>query len=450
MDKTSEFIEKSKSIHGDKYDYSNAVYVNSTTKIILICKKHGEFEQNAKNHLKGKGCSKCAGKNMTTLDFIEKVKDMHGNMYDYSKTIYINAKTNITIICKTHGGFELTPNKHLQKRGCQLCSRIHQYDDKRDSLEDFIAKSKETHGNKYDYRNTRYVNSTTKVNIVCKEHGEFLQMPSVHKNGMGCQKCGKNHIPSNYEFIEKSKEMHGDNYEYPNILYLNNSTPVNIVCKIHGTFKQRPDCHLRGGGCFQCRNKTIQLQKRKTIDVFMQESDEVHGDTYDYSKVEYIDSDSKIIIICKKHGEFLQCPRHHLRGGGCIKCNPMSYSKSQIKWLTFINPSIQHAENGGEYCIPKTKYKADGYFKETNTIYEFHGDYWHGNPTIYDKDKMNMVSKKTFGELYQRTLEKEEIIRKLGYNLVTMWENDWNKINNSIKILQKKIRIKYSHSKYLK
>jgi G:T-mismatch repair DNA endonuclease (very short patch repair protein) len=128
----------------------------------------------------------------------------------------------------------------------------------------------------------------------------------------------------------------------------------------------------------------------------------------------------------------------------------VSYSKSQIKWLTFLNQSIQHAENGGEYCIPETKYKADGYCKENNTIYEFHGDFWHGNPTIYDKNEMNMIVKKTFGELYQRTLEKEKIIQNLGYNLVTMWENDWKKINNSIKILQKKIKIKYSHYKYLK
>jgi hypothetical protein len=433
------FVEKAIRIHGDKYDYSKAVYVNSDSKIIIICKKHGGFEQNAKNHLKGKGCSKCAGKNMTTLDFIEKAKELHGDTYDYSDVHYITAKTNITIICKKHGKFVLTPNKHLQKRGCQLCSKTNQYDEKRDSLEDFVTKSKEAHGDRYDYTNTRYINSTTRVNIICKEHGEFLQMPSVHKNGMGCQKCGKNHKPSNDEFIEKALEFHGETYDYSNVVYVNNSSPVNIVCKLHGMFKQRPDCHLRGG-CYQCRNETIKLQKRKTVDVFIQESKEVHGNSYDYSKVEYVDSDTPVKIICKKHGEFLKCPRHHLRGGGCMKCTPKTYSKSQINWLTFLNPTIQHAENGGEYCIPETKYRADGYCKETNTIYEFHGDYWHGNPKVFDKDKMNMVSKKTFGELYQKTLEKEEIIRKLGYNLVVMWEKDWINLNRSIRKLQRLFR----------
>lgn len=105
-----------------------------------------------------------------------------------------------------------------------------------------------------------------------------------------------------------------------------------------------------------------------------------------------------------------------------------------------LSKSIQHAENGGEYCIPETKYRADGYCKETNTIYEFHGDYWHGNPKLFDKDKMNMVSKKTFGELYQRTLEKEEIIKKLGYNLVVMWERDWINLNRSVRKLQRLFR----------
>lgn len=435
------FVEKAKLVHGDRYDYSKADYVNTTSKLIIICKKHGDFLQNAKNHLKGKGCGKCAGKNITTFDFIEKARELHRDIYDYSKTTYVNAKTNITIICKSHGEFELTPNKHLQKRGCQLCSRIDQYNDKRDSLEEFIDKSKEVHGDRYDYTNTRYINSTTRVNIVCKEHGKFLQMPSVHKNGMGCQKCGKNHRPSNDEFIEKAKEIHGDTYDYSFVVYVNQSTLVNILCKIHGMFQQRPECHLRGG-CFQCRNEIIRLIKRKSIDVFIQESKEVHGDTYDYSKVEYIDSDTPIKIICKKHGELLQRPRHHLRGSGCIKCNPMGYSKSQIKWLTFLHLSIQHAENGGEYCIPETKYRADGYCKETNTIYEFHGDYWHGNPKLFDKDKMNMVSKKTFGELYQLTLKKEEVIKKLGYNLVVMWERDWINLNRSVQKLQRLFRMK--------
>ena len=117
-----------------------------------------------------------------------------------------------------------------------------------------------------------------------------------------------------------------------------------------------------------------------------------------------------------------------------------------MKYLNFISKLnkifIQHAENGGEYIIEG--YKMDGYCKETNTIYEFHGDFWHGNPKIYKHDEINKKNGKTFGELYQNTIKREEMIKKLGYNLIVMWEYDWNKINKSIKNIQ---RIYHKYSK---
>ena len=142
----------------------------------------------------------------------------------------------------------------------------------------------------------------------------------------------------------------------------------------------------------------------------------------------------------------------HLSGSGCNECGFIRflksrkryYSKIQIVWLTFQsilnNIIIQHAENGGEFKIKNSNFLADGFCKETNTIYEFHGDYWHGNPNIYNKVDINEVSKKTFGELYQKTLEREQLIRDMGFNLVVMWESDWNKINNSIRTLQRLFR----------
>jgi len=114
----------------------------------------------------------------------------------------------------------------------------------------------------------------------------------------------------------------------------------------------------------------------------------------------------------------------------------------QICWLNFIskfyNINIQHAENGGEYRL--NKLKIDGFCKENNTIYEFHGDFWHGNPKKFNENDYNSICKTTFGKLYQKTLEREQQIRNLGYNLVVMWEHDWTNINKSIKILQKRFR----------
>ena len=121
-----------------------------------------------------------------------------------------------------------------------------------------------------------------------------------------------------------------------------------------------------------------------------------------------------------------------------------NFSKLQILWLNLLsklnNIHIQHAVNDSEYKIPNTRYYADGYCKETNTIYEFHGDYWHGCPKRYNPNALNQVCNKTFKELYENTLKKEQTIKDLGYNLVVIWESDWNKINTSIKKLQIKFR----------
>ena len=119
-----EFIEKSKKVHGNEYDYSKVIYKNNSTKVCIICNKHGIFKQTPSLHIYDKcGCSKCAKINsrITINDFIEKPKLIHGNKYDYSLVDYKNQRTKIKIICPLHGEYEQTPNKHLQNRGCPHC-----------------------------------------------------------------------------------------------------------------------------------------------------------------------------------------------------------------------------------------------------------------------------------------------------------------------------------------
>jgi predicted nucleic-acid-binding Zn-ribbon protein len=139
---------------------------------------------------------------------------------------------------------------------------------------------------------------------------------------------------------------------------------------------------------------------------FIEKSILVHEDKYDYSKVDYINGNTKIIIICKIHGEFKKIPQCHLIGQGCPKCSNNGYSKPSILWLDFLskfyNINIKHYLNDGEFLIPITRYKADGYCKENNTIYEFHGDFWHGNPEIYKQDEINKKTNCSFKELYDK------------------------------------------------
>jgi hypothetical protein len=448
---TEQFIIEAKEKHGDKYDYSKVEYENNLKEVIIICKEHGEFLQLPKTHKRGNGCKDCGfiimknKQKSNTYDFINKSIIKHGDKYDYSKVVYINAFTKVIIICKEHDEFLQTPNGHLSNNGCKKCGTIIITNKSRKNINEFIEEAKIIHGDKYDYSKVIYISNNTNVIIICKEHGEFLQTPSTHlKSKIGCQACSfistSNKNRKNIdEFIEEAKEKHGDKYDYSKVDYVSCHSKVIIICKEHGDFLQDPISHINGFGCSKCAGCC-----KLTTCEFIEEAKEKHGYKYDYSKVEYINSKANIVIICKKHGEFLQQPNNHLSGQNCPNCRIPNHSKMQIDWLKFISIlhkiSIQYAVNGIEFTIPSTKYKADGYCKENNTIYEFHGDFWHGNPKIYNNQCINKVKNMSFGEIYQKTLEREQLIRDLGYNLVVMWENDWKTINKSIKILQKKIR----------
>ena len=443
---TDKFIKNAKEIHGDKYDYSNTKYIKRSIKVSIMCNIHGEFLQTPGEHLAGCGCSKC-GKvyKYATKEWIEQAKQIHGDIYDYSNVKYINAHSKVCIICNKHGKFYQSPNNHLSKQGCSKCGKEIIALKQSSNTDEFIERSKQAHGDKYDYSNVKYINAHSKVCIICNKHGRFYQSPVVHLKGCGCNTCGdieghKKTTSNSKEFIEKSIKIHGDKYDYSNVKYINSHSKVCIICNKHGRFYQSPVVHLRGCGCNTCAGPNS-----CTTENFIEKSIKIHGDKYDYSNVKYINNTTKICIICNKHGEFQQTPADHLAGCGCSKCNK-KYSKKQIDWLNFIsiyyNLNIQHAENKGEYTINNSNFKADGYCKENNTIYEFHGDLYHGNPEKYDKDYITYIGK-TSGELFDKTKEREEFIKKQGYNLVVMWENDWKKINNSIKILQNNIKLKF-------
>ena len=124
---TKDFISEAKKVHGDKYDYSKVEYKNNTSKVCIICPIHGEFWQSPKLHLKGCGCAYCSGKHKPSKEeFIEKARKIHGNKYDYSKVEYINNSTKVCIICPKHGEFWQNPHSHIDsEQGCPVCNESH-------------------------------------------------------------------------------------------------------------------------------------------------------------------------------------------------------------------------------------------------------------------------------------------------------------------------------------
>jgi hypothetical protein len=262
-----------------------------------------------------------------------------------------------------------------------------------------------------------YVSSKIKVEIVCKTHGPFFQLIDNHINKKtGCPKCkgeflAKKFKPTNLEFIKKADLVHNNEYDYSLVEYINAKTEINILCRIHGRFKQKPNYHLCGEGCPKC-SKNRPLSK----ELFLELANKKHKNKYCYDNINYKNCFRKISIKCPKHGCFEQQPYKHLSGNGCpLCCN--SISKPEIEFLDYlsINPSDRQ--------VRISKYKIDG-IKE-NKAFEFLGDYWHGNPKFYKKDDFNKVSKKTFGSLYNKTINKFDYLKGVGFTIYYMWESDW-------------------------
>jgi very-short-patch-repair endonuclease len=183
---TEEFIRRAKEVHGDRYIYDKTIYSNSHVDLSVMCSVHGEFEQTPSNHLSGKGCSKCA-KNIFGEDtFVDRAREIHGDRYDYSKSVYVNTKTKLEVNCTIHGSFLQTPTLHLQGCGCPKCNGSPKINN-----DIFIERVRKVHGDKYDYSLVDYKNAHTKVKILCSDHGEFEQTPNNHYRGKGCFVCGK-------------------------------------------------------------------------------------------------------------------------------------------------------------------------------------------------------------------------------------------------------------------
>lgn len=290
----------------------------------------------------------------------------------------------------------------------------------------FADKANKVHNNFYDYSKTIYIDSIVKITIICPIHGYFEQTPPNHLTGYGCRQCATERntelkiSKSRKGFVEKANIVHNNYYDYSKITYVSAITPIIIICQIHGEFSQTPHQHLSGGGCQKCGG-SLPL----TIDLFIEKSNKVHNFKYIYSKSIFVNTKTKLVITCKDHGDFKQSPEHHFEGKGCPACAKI-ISKPEIAWLNSFNIFLEKQKS---IVIDNKLFKVDGLDPITNTVYEFYGDFWHGNPSKYSPQDINNANKKTFGELYQNTINKENILKLAGYEIISIWENDWNILN---------------------
>lgn len=355
---------------------------------------------------------------------IEKFKQVHGDKYDYSEFQYINARTKCAIICPKHGKFQQLARKHAMGQGCPKCAAEHTNDYRILGTEEFIKRATAKHGGTYDYSKSQYVNSTTKVQIICRIHGPFYQNPHSHVKGRGCPKCKTvKDVISRDDIVNQAVSKHNGLYSYGNIL----GNKIEIICKEHGKFISPIRQHLLGSGCKKCHHKRNKHKKDieyyigripyETVSInqdeiilkckkhgefsikssnvkngasckqcayerlsqnnslgikeFVDRSSAIHSNKYDYSNVQYINQDKKVCIICPNHGEFYQSPKKHMSGQGCKAC---SISRCQLYLFNSIKDVADITINDRYVIYP---YEIDLFLKDFRLGIEVDGIYYH-------------------------------------------------------------------------
>lgn len=371
---TQEFISDAIKVHGHLYNYDKVIYLRNKSKVEIICNKHMSFFQSPKAHLNGQGCPKCGREKLsklnkyTTEEILEIFRKKHGNKFIYDKLDYINFNEKITVGCPKHGYYLTTPHSH-SLYGCKKCY----YEIIGKSLikpvEFFIKKASEIHLNFYDYTNIKYVNSSSKIEIYCPKHGVFSQIAKKHLSGQGCPTCNKskgeleitrylqknliNYISQHYfndcrnknplpfDFylpdynicIEFDGHQHKakskkDSYFYNEKTKINDEIK-NEYCKHNNILLLRLtsllsiDTNLTK--YFKKLNIISNEEKKKN---FIKKAVELWGYKYDYSRVDYINSQTPVSIGYKGIW-FKQTPSKHLQGKK-IECQESKMSNDNF------------------------------------------------------------------------------------------------------------------------
>lgn len=291
--------------------------------------------------------------------------------------------------------------------------------------ENFIQRAKELFP-EYDYSKSIYTKAKEKLIVICPKHGEFLVSPDNHlSKRSGCPKCKGEKISSRQlskgakTFVEKAVKIHGNKYDYSKVTYINSHTKVCIICPEHGEFWQTPNNHLDGKNCPLCANRQISINQTKTNQQFIEEATLKHKGKYSYSKTNYVDAHTKVIITCPIHGDFEQTPDIHLRGCGCPKCNE-SHGERDVR---------DYLEEHNLNYIPQYRvstesksFRIDFFLPDYNMFIEYNGE-------------QHYVPKDYFGGqiTFQKQVERDNLLRKYCK------DNDINLVEISYKEKTKKV-----------
>jgi len=277
----------------------------------------------------------------------------------------------------------------------------------------FIQKAKTIHGDKYNYDKVNYINNRHKVTITCKNHGDFLQRPAGHLQGYGCIRCRKDKLSyTTNQFIEKARSTHGDRYDYSKVKYKHSQTKVIIICPIHGEFEQNPTNHILGGNCPDC----VYEDRKLTKEQFVEKANNIHNNKYSYDNFIYINAKTKGHITCHEHGDFDQIPNSHLGGAGCPKCNA---SQGELALETIFDKYKIIAKSEWKFPDEKYRYEYDFYLPDYNILIEFHG-IQHFEFTPYFHETYEIFKQRQEDDIFKKSLAWDKQIPLLEFNYLQL------------------------------
>lgn len=377
----------------------------------------------------------------TIEELTRKSKIKFGELYDYTKSIYVDATTKMEFVCKVHGSFWQTPNNHLKCSGCPKCSVIEKMSSRRKRYSKaFSDRANKVHHDRYDYSLVDYVDMHSNIKIICKIHGEFDQLAHIHLRGSGCIKCAFINInaakeKTTEEFIQDSMLVHGLTYDYSDTIYTDSRTKVKIICREHGEFYQNASNHMNGRGCPECGVDRIKKALTYTSEEFIDLCRSVHGDTYDYSLCNYTSANNKVSIICKDHGIFEKWSHEHIQlRSGCPKCTKKDSLGEEIikNWLDLNSIKYSQEKKFDSCKLTNIPMRFDFFLPELNLLIEYDGqqhfyavDYWGGDDGFEkiqyrDAYKTKWAEENNFGLIRIPYTERRNIDQILSSHLLPL------------------------------
>lgn len=396
-------------VWGDRWDLSLAYPSTTRDKVTVICRDHGEFVQPANSLVSGiLGCPECPGSNArwTQDTFIRAVNRRWDHRWDLSKVTFTSTKGNVTVLCREHGEFLHRAEYLLAgKIGCSKCAS-----NTRLTQEEYQSRVLSVWGDRWDLSEVVYESSSSKVKLICRDHGEFYQTPSNTFAGkIGCNKCLRDSVVSNEEYLRKLYNVWGDRWDTSRVVYTGTHNKVILGCREHGWFDMIAYTSLLGViGCFQCNGNS----GKRSEDSLKYDAKQVWGDRWDWTQFRRV-STLEVVVGCYEHGLFRQNYSNMLRGHiGCVECQKSKTSMKEEELFQYVQRLVEgEAERRKVGLFDSPRMEVDIYIPSRKIAIEFNGLYYHST---------------RFSTSPYKNSRKIGPLREKGIRLLTVWEDDWD------------------------